>query len=230
MIGDAGKESFRRIITTFRNQHLIPALAPLFLFREALLNSDDFRARNGVDDAAKNHFTNHLVNCDRIRRLITFNPDELDIKSIKALVDKAIDSKESIENGAKPIGGDEIQGQSGGLFTIPWDVSGSDPNIPLPSQLDMASSTGVVLLNGIDAAIVAYTNLESRHRSQFITPNDSMRMYGKFQQIYTYLDMFGGTENMVDVANPRATDLALGAANAPNRKTETNGSVIVDNK
>jgi hypothetical protein len=92
------------------------------------------------------------------------------------------------------------------------------------SQLDMASGVGIILLNAIDASITTWTNVESRLMTKFITVTDSLRIYGNYQQIYTWLLEFGGDDNQVDVANPRATDLALGPANAPNRLTESSGT------
>ncbi len=220
-IGDPGKESLRRVIVEIRNQHVVAGLEPLFLFREEVCMSDDFQTRGGLDDNARDHFLRHLLNCDRMRRRITYNPEDIDLGEAIA---KAIDPGGVIEGGVKPSGGDNIQGQSGGMFYIPWDVSGADNNIPLASTLDMASGTGIILLNAIDSVITVWTNTESRLRSKFITATDSLRLYGSYQQIYTWLTDFGGDDNRVDVANPRATDIALGPDNAPNRLTESTGT------
>ena len=217
MIGDPGKEEFRRAIIEMRNQHIVAGLAPLFLFREELVNNDDFRDRGGMDDSTRDHFLKHLLKADKIRRRITYNPENADLGTEIA---KAIDPNGVIDAGAAPTGGDKIQGQSGGLFNLPWDMAGTDENIPLMSKLNMASSNGIILLNAINQAIVTWTRIESRHRTQFITSSDSMRIYGNYQQIFTWLTEFGGDANRVDVANVRATDEPLGPASAPNRLTE----------
>lgn len=219
-IGDAGRESFRRLIPEFRNQHIVAACGPMMTFREEVITNDDFQDRGGTDNSTQAHFLKHLLNCDRIRRRVTYNPDDDDLG--KAIA-KAIDPNAVIENGVKPAGGDEIQGQSGGLIQFPWDVSGADPNIPLPSQLNLASNMGILLLGAIDQAVTSWTRLESRHRTKFITATDSLRMYGIYQQIYTWLDQFGGDENRVDIANVRPIDEPLGPDSSPNRRSETTG-------
>jgi hypothetical protein len=226
-IGDPGKESFRRVITEIRNQHIVAALQPVMLFREELVMSDDFSARFGLDNTSRDHFLKHLLNCDRMRRRVTYNPEGVPLGDSIA---KAIDPTGTIETGVKPSGGDEIQGQTVGMFLLPWDFSGADPNIPMLSSLNMASGVGIILLNAIDAAITQWTNVESRLRSKFITVTDSLRMYGNYQQIYTYLMDFGGDNNQVDIANPRATDIALGPDNAPNRRSETIGTITGSTK
>jgi hypothetical protein len=215
--GDPGKESFRNAVIEFRNQFIIAGMAPLMLMREELTGNDDFQDRSGMDDSTKHHFLQHLVNCDRIRRRITYNPSGIDLGDAIA---KAIDPNAVIEGTEVPVGGDEIQGQSGSLLILPWDLSGANPNIPLPNTLDMSSNNGILLLGAIDSSIVAWTRLESRHRTRFVTATDSMRIYGLYQQIFTFLTEFGGDANRVDVANMRAVDEPLGPENAPNRLTE----------
>ena len=97
-----------------------------------------------------------------------------------------------------PFGGDDIQMGTNGLFQLPWDFAGDDPNIPLSSHLNM-SDNGRILLGAVDIAIVSWTRLNSRDRSSFITPFDSMRIYGLYQQMLGYLLTFAGDENRVDV-------------------------------
>ena len=43
--GDPGKEQFRRIITEFRNLHILAALGPLFDFRSEVVANDEFGVR-----------------------------------------------------------------------------------------------------------------------------------------------------------------------------------------
>lgn len=219
-LGDPGKDSLRGVITKFRNRHILAIVQPLFLFRAEVVGSDAFQDRGGIDNSAQKHFLQHLLNCDKVRRRSTYNPEDIPLGDAIA---KAIDPEGTIENGVKPTGGDEIMPQSGHLILLPYDISGADKNIPITSQLKMTSATGLLLLNAIDEAITVATNLESANRTKFITATDSMRIYGIFQQIYTWLLEFGGDENRVDVANPLATSLALGPDNAPNRITETTG-------
>ncbi len=219
-IGDPGKEQFRDAIIEMRNRHISAGLAPLFLMREEFITNDDLTDRGGMDNPTQVHLIGLLANADRWRRRLTHNPDEL---ALGDAIQEAIDADLEIVDADNPFGGDEIQAGSLGLHQIPFALDGSDENIPLSSKLKLSAQNGVILLGAIDIAIVAWTRLNSRDRSGFITQSDSLRIYGMYQQIYAYLVSFGGDDNRVDVAQVRATDEPRGPQNSPNRKTEAVG-------
>ena len=215
--GDPGQEQFRNAIVTLRNHHIAAGLQPLMLLRSEIVHSEDLADRGGLDTPSRDHFLQLLAAADRWRRRVTHNPDGMDLGDKIA---KAIDAEESIEDAANPFGGDDIQMGATSLYDLPWDFSGTDPNIPVNSQIEM-SGNGLILLGAVDQSIVAWTRLNSRDRSRNITAQDSLRIYGMYQQIYAYLMTFAGDDNRVDVAQVEATDEPRGPANAPNRKTET---------
>lgn len=223
-IGDPGQEQFRNAIVEMRNRHISAALGPLMLMREEVVTNDDLQDRGGMDNPTQKIFIELLINADKWRRLITHNPDKDELGDKIA---KAIDAEATITDAEKPFGGDDVQGGSVGLHQIPWALDGTDDNIPLNTGLEVSSQNGMILLGAIDVAIVAWTRLNSRGRSRFITSKDSMRIYGEYQQILGYLKRFGGDENRVDVAQVRATDEPRGAENSPNRKTEAVGDAQV---
>ncbi len=220
-IGDPGLETFRDAIVEMRNLHIAAGMAPLMLLREEVITSDKLTDRGGMDNQARDHFLQLLVNADKWRRRLTRNPDNLPLGD---QILKAIDSDEELQEAENPFGGDDTQAASGGLFPLPWALDGSDVNIPMLSALDMEGQNGIILLNAIDRAIVSWTRLNSRDRSRFITQMDSMRIYGNYQELHAYLVTFGGQDNRVDVAQVRAGDEPRGPENSPNRKTETSGS------
>ena len=219
-IGAPGQEQFRDAIVEMRNLHIAAGVAPLMLMREEVVTNDDLADRGGMDDPTRDHFLQLLVNCDKWRRRLTHNPDDLPLGD-KIL--KAVNAEEVIEDAANPFGGDDVQMASGGLFQLPWALDGSDANIPLNSTLDMVSQNGIILLGAIDRAMVAWTRLNSRDRTRFITQMDSMRIYGHYQEIFAFLVTFGGDTNRVDVAQVRAADEPRGPSNSPNRKSEVVG-------
>lgn len=219
-IGDPGKEQFRRAIVTLRNLHIAAALSPLMTMRSELLANDELSDRGGFDDPTRHHLTQHLMHCDRWRRRVTHNPDQADLGD---KIERAIDGEATIEIGQNPFGGDDIQNQSGGLIDLPFALDGSDPDIPVTSQLKLKSTHAIVLLGAIDKAIVAWTRLNSRDRTRFITRFDSMRIYGQYQEILGYLVSFGGDRNRVDVAQVLPSEEPLGSDDSPNRKAETSG-------
>lgn len=216
-IGAPGVESFERAIVKCRNQHIVAGLMPLIVLRQELTTNDEFKDRGGMDNVTRDHFIKHLVNCDRIRRRVTYNPDNTDLKALTA---KAIDTAQTIDTGANPSGGDEVQAQSGREFNLPFAFDGTDPDFPPLSLLRMVGANGLLFLNAVDLAIVTWTRLESRNRTRFVTVMDSMRVYGQYQQILTFLQDFGGDENRVDIANPLPTEEPLGPQSSPNRRNE----------
>lgn len=221
--GAPGKEEFTDAIMVLRNRHISVALTPLFTMREELVTNDEFSDRTGFSDITRDFLIAHLIRCDQYRRRITFNPDGLDLGTKIAT---AIDAKAVITDSANPFGGDDIQMPSGGLYTLPWALDGSDANIPLGASLNLQNSSIVLLLAMIDMAVVAWTRLNSRDRTMFITAQDSMRIYGCYQQVLAILQTFGGDKNRVDMAQVRATSEPRGPANAPNRIAESNVSAF----
>ena len=220
-IGDPGKEQFRRAIVTLRNLHIAAALSPLFTMRTELLANDELSDRGGFDDPTRDHLIALLVHCDRWRRRVTHNPDH---DPLGDKIEKAINPAGMPEIGENPFGGDDVQNQSGGLIDLPYALDGTDPDIPLQSELKLKSTHAIVLCGAIDKAIVAWTRLNSRDRTRFITSYDSMRIYGHYQEILGYLTSFGGDQNRVDVAQVLPSEEPLGAQDSPNRRTESSST------
>jgi len=229
MASRVGKEEFRRAITTFRNRHIIAAMSPLMELRKEIIATDDLSSRAGVDGTTKDHLLKHLYRCDKLRRWVTHNPDGLDLGT---KIKEAIDPAGKINEGTSPFGGDDIQQPSTGLVDLPWLLDGTDADIPLRKtddsavkhQYTMKGEAGLLLIGGINAAIEQYTRLNSRDRSAFITAEDSMRMYGLYQQVHGYLVAFCGDENRADFAQVLASDEPLGPTDSANRVGETTGN------
>jgi len=220
--GEPGKEQFRRAITEFRNLHIVAALGPLFDFRSEVVSNDEFGVRGGLDDTTKRHYVEHLLACDRMRRRVTYNPDRIPLGD---LIERATSTSQTLLGSTNPFGGEEVQEAPGGLISLPWALDGSDPNIPLASQLNFRSQNALILLGALDRAVVNWTRLESRFRGTFIYVKDSMRMYGSYVQVLEYLDAFAGDANRVDMAaGVRPTEEPLGPTDAPNLRGESAGS------
>lgn len=194
--GDPGQEQFAKAITRFRNKFIMGAMGPLFDMRTELVGDDEFMMRGGIDNTTRDHLLEHLVKADRMRRHITYNPDEKGLKYIE----KAIDPNMEIMELGRPIGGDEIQGAAGGVLNLMFSLDGSDVNVPLASSLNFRSHHAKLLLGTLDSAIVAWTRLESRQMTTHITVSDSLRMHAHYQQFLSLLAAFSGDANRVDIA------------------------------
>lgn len=214
----AGTESFRRAMCEdLRNLHIVALIEPLITFRQELIGDDEFANRAGTDDQVKVHLMGHLVNCDRMRRRVTHNPENEDLGT---LIEKATDVNNTIDSGEKPFGGDDIQNQSGGLFDLPYALDGSDPDIPPVSKIRFANGKGMLILGALDRAIVNITRMNSRDRTRFITKKDSMRLFGNYQEIQACIRDFLGVENQVDIAQVLPSQEPLGPSDSPNIKGE----------
>jgi len=235
-IGDPGVEQFRDAMTELRNRHIIFALSALFDLRSQIIGNDEFQKRGGVDTTTALYLMQHLQNCDKRRRVITYQPDKSALDEYRA---KAISTKNIITGTVlsgqpsgtplvgetEPFGGDRVQDASGPLRQLPWAIDGTDTDIPLNSQLNYRSGDGFILLQSIDEAIVAWTRLESRFQSRFITVDDSMRMYAHYVQVLELLEIFHGDRNRVDFAQGvRPSEEPRGPGASPNMIGEEVGS------
>lgn len=219
-VGDPGQEQFRRAVVEFRNLHIPVGVLPLINMRTEVIGNDDFTDRGGTDDPTRDHFIQLLVHADRVRRRVTHNPDD---QPLGDAIEKSLDKNQQIDIGENPFGGDDIQGQSGGLINLPWALDGSNPNIPLNSMLNFKNGNGLILLGAIDRSIVNWTRLTSKDRTKFVTRFDSMRIYGDYQAILGFITAFMGDENRVDLAQLLPSEEPLGPNDSPNRIGETAG-------
>ncbi len=182
-----------------------------------MVANDELSSRGGTDEPTRGHLVNLLNLCDRWRRRVTHNPEGTDLGK---LIDKAIDPDQVIEIGAKPFGGDDVQNMSLGISNLQFALDGSDPDLPLNSQLVLKNPAARILLGVIDDTLVLWTRLNSRDRSRFITRFDSMRVYGQYQYILGLLSSFCGDKNYVDVAQVLPSDEPMGPSSSPNRVGE----------
>lgn len=235
-VGDPGKEQFRNAIIEFRNSHILAALTGVMSFRSQIIGNDEFQARGGIDTTTRDSLLTHLQNCDKWRRVITYNPNP---DTLEERVKRALDttqlitgsratgqpSDKPLDPDENPFGGDEVQGAPSQLIQLPWALDGTNTDIPLNSMLNFRSGNGFLLLQAVDAAFVAWTRLESRMYSRFITIKDSLRMYSHYIQIRDYMAIFAGDRNLVDFpAGVLPSEEPRGAANSPNMAGETAGA------
>lgn len=207
---------FTGMITSFRNQTIMLGLRPVVNLLTEIVGNDEFKNRSGTDDSTRVHMTQLIADCDKSRRLITYNPENVDLKTVvPELIKPGVAQKESLN----PINLDGIQLSSAPEIELMWRFDGTDPNIPLWDTLEFRNGIGGILYGAASTIAVNYTRLESRNRSYMITPNDSLRMYSYMQTFRDLCDSLLGKDNQVDIAQPLATDEPSNV-NAPNRSGE----------
>lgn len=222
-IGAPGKEQFINAIVQLRNLDLIAYIGQVLQTRAEWLSIDEISTRSGFDQAVLNHMNTHLQNNDNWRRRITYNPNKGDIKT---LTSDATDVTGTLEKSqaADPTspGGDEVVRGGGGIISLPWALDGTDPNIPLLSQLQLRAPMGLIILGAIDRHIVAATRLEDRNSTHRITPFASLQLVGGLQEIWSALNDFGGDSNRLPInSGVQRSEEPQGPAAAPNALNET---------
>jgi len=211
-----GREQFARMIPEFRNTSLHIVMAALLDMRSDVLANDEFSARGGTDDSTRSHILAHLKRCDDFRRHITYNPDR---RNIGLEIAHALDPNGSAMSG-QDRNTDLVQSQSTPISPLPWRFDGSDPDIPLRSQLRINNNGALILIARIDEALVAITRLETRNASHNITVQDSLRIYQIFRRLYEATIRFMGNANRVDIVQVLPSQEPLGPESSPNRTGE----------
>lgn len=211
-----GSETFSRAITAFRNQHIMRAMVPLFTLRKEICFNDDLQLESGIDTTTRDHFLRFLVLADKHRRHITYNPTKVNLKYIE----QAINVDAPLRELPNPFGGDEVQRGSGPIVDLPWKLDGSDPNIPMLSKMINAGAPGVSMLLALDTIITTWTRLHSRKRSRFISVDDSLVMYGEYNDFLSNLATFSGDDAHMHIAAVNPSEEPLGVNSSPNMRAE----------
>ena len=208
---------FTGAITQFRNTSILLGLQPVINLITEVVGNDEFKNRAGTDDSTRNHMIQLIADVDKRRRLITYNPGGLDLKTATPeLIDPDVAQMPSLA----PISLDHIQMSSNPEIELPYRLDGTDVNLPLWSALHFRNGVGGFLYGQACSILVAYTRLESRNRSSMITVNDSLRVYSVVQTFRDLCDRLLGADNQVDISAPLATDEPIDTL-PPNRLNET---------
>ena len=85
--------NFTGMITRFKNQSILLGMRPCVDLLHEIVGNDEFNNRVGTDDSTKAHMIQLVGMCDRTRRVITYNPEDIDIMSV---LDADIELSESL--------------------------------------------------------------------------------------------------------------------------------------
>lgn len=238
--GDPGKEQFRDAITTLRNRAIIGYIGQVFNLRNEVLGNSEIAIRSGFETPVQAHFNDLLINLDRWRRRITYNPSGKDLKDLEAEARKldenisgAKDNPQSQAGGTGAgtqtsidnAGGDDEARPAGGLRILPFALDGSDPNIKLLSQLELRNPLALDVIGAIDEHIVSATRLEDRLLTTRITWYGSLLLYSGLKDIWMIINAFGGDNNQLPIAaGVLPAEEPRGPLASPNSKGEVSGA------
>jgi hypothetical protein len=213
-----GADTFQDAITRFRNRSIHTYVGHALMFRGQILQDGEFGVQSGWDTATNEFMTEHLIRLDYLRRKITHNPQDVDIKKLEERARDLSVSLPDETNAQSPLG-DEVARPVGREFDLPYALDGSDPNIPLLSGVNLRNVDARMFVTALDQHIVEATRLDSRFATYRITPRESLMLYSSLAELYDMCMSFGGDEKRVAIPHGvRPSEEPQGVAASPNRE------------
>ena len=213
-----GTDTFQDAIMRFRNRSIHTYVGHCLTFRGQIIQDGEFGVQSGWDTATNAFMFEFLNNLDFLRRKITHNPQDTDLKT---LVDRAKDLSITLsdeQNLQSPMG-DEVARPTGREFDLPYTLDGTDPNIPSLSTVDLRNVDARMFVTALDQHIVEATRLDSRYATYRITPRESLMLYASVGEMFDMCASFGGDDNRVPIPHGvRPSEEPQGAAASPNRE------------
>lgn len=216
-----GKDTFEDAITRFRNRSIHTYIGHCLLFRGQILQDGEFGVQSGWDTATNEFIIEHLLRLDLLRRKITHNPQSVDLKTLeeraRSLNVSLLDEQDSLS----PLG-EEVARPAGREFDLPYRLDGSDPNIPLLTEVNLRNVDARMFLTALDQHIVESTRLDSRFATYRITPRESLMLYSSLCEMFDVAISFGGDANRVAIPHGvRPSEEPRGPSASPNREATT---------
>ncbi len=213
-----GADTFQDAITRFRNRSIHTYAGHCLMFRGQVLQDGEFGVQSGWDTATNDFIMEHLIQLDYLRRKITHNPENTDIKTLEERAkDLSITLRDDVNE--KSPAGDEVARPAGREFDLTYKLDGSDPNIPLLSEVDLRNVDARMFVTALDQHIVEATRLDSRFATYRITPRESLMLYGSLCELWDIAASFGGDENRIPIPHGvRPSEEPQGPTASPNRE------------
>ena len=216
-----GKDTFEDAITRFRNRSIHTYVGHCLLFRGQILQDGEFGVQSGWDTATNEFIIEHLLRLDLLRRKITHNPQSVDIRTLEERARNLSVTLYDEQDNLAPLG-EEIARPAGREFDLPYKLDGSDPNIPLLSEVNLRNVDARMFLTALDQHIVETTRLDSRYATYRITPRESLMLYSSLCEIFNIAVSFGGDANRLSIPHGvRPSEEPRGPEASPNRETMT---------
>ena len=204
----------------FRNRSIHTYVGHCLMFRGQVLQDGEFGVQSGWDTATNEFLMEHLVGLDFLRRKITHNPQKVDIKTLEDRAkDLGVSISEDVTSNLTSPAGDEVVRPTGREFDLRYKLDGSDPNIPLLSDVDLRNVDARMFVTALDQHIVEATRLDSRFATYRITVRESLMLYGSLCEMFDMCVSFGGDDKRLPIPHGvRPTEEPRGPTASPNRE------------
>ena len=215
-----GQDTFEDAIMRFRNRSIHTYVGHCLMFRGQVLQDGEFGVQSGWDTATNEFLMEHLVGLDFLRRKITHNPQKVDIKTLEDRAkDLGVSISEDVTSNLTSPAGDEVVRPTGREFDLRYKLDGSDPNIPLLSDVDLRNVDARMFVTALDQHIVEVTRLDSRFATYRITVRESLMLYGSLCELFDMCVSFGGDASRLPIPHGvRPTEEPRGPTASPNRE------------
>ena len=215
-----GQDTFEDAIMRFRNRSIHTYVGHCLMFRGQVLQDGEFGVQSGWATATNEFLMEHLVGLDFLRRKITHNPQKVDIKTLEDRAkDLGVSISEDVTSNLTSPAGDEVVRPTGREFDLRYKLDGSDPNIPLLSDVDLRNVDARMFVTALDQHIVEATRLDSRFATYRITVRESLMLYGSLCEMFDMCVSFGGDDKRLPIPHGvRPTEEPRGPTASPNRE------------
>jgi hypothetical protein len=216
-----GQGTFEDAITRFRNRSIHTYVGHCILFRGQILQDGEFGMQSGWDTATNDFIVEHLVRLDYLRRKLTHNPRDVDIKRLEERArDLSISLPDEMDE-TSPLG-DEVARPAGREFDLPYRLDGGDPNIPMLTDVDIRNVDARMFLTALDQHIVEATRLDSRFATYRVTPRESLMLYASLAELFDMVLSFGGDDRRLPIPHGvRPSEEPRGPAASPNHESSS---------
>jgi len=201
MPGHLGKETFVDAVTFFANRSIHAYVGKLIKARQQWMMAEDMKLQSGWTTATDRKIRQWLVQLDRLRRRMIHSSGNQNQK-IDDLEQLAKDlSLELPTLASTKATGDSIARPSGRAFEMRLKLDGTDPNIPLISQMMIRNQDGYTLISALDLHIVTATRLDARHATHRISPEEAAMLFAGLLEMWQLCDEYGGDDKVVGITD-----------------------------
>lgn len=195
------QNTFEGVNRKFRNQTIHFMLAEIMKFRKQLTVRPEFKQQSGWDNALNKFMMDELEKIADTLENVTYNPATATLEELEAAAaDTSNSLAQDYADGTYSIHTDNVLQSIEPEIEIIWDLTGSDPDIPQPSEDHFKNDFGRLFIKGLDTLFSSMTRLDCRHQGQGVTKYESVITRGKLDALYTITQRKGGEVNKTNIA------------------------------
>ena len=194
----AAQNTFKGANTEFPNLGIHFILSEIIKFRKQLTVRQEFKSQSGWNNALNRYMVTEIEKIGDTLENITYNPDALTQEEIEA---QAADTTRSVADDYNEVALTQDNGLMavGGNRTVPWDVWGTDVDIPQLHPGNCPNDAARSFIAALDNLFVELTRVDSRHQPYSLTKYETVMIRSLLNVLYTLTQRKGGEVNRSDI-------------------------------